>query len=343
MTRVASTVLTLRRSTDRIGRVHAPPPPVRPARCRPGAAGRARPAGLVPVRGGPCAGRARRRERRHRAGREPEDAAVALGERPRRPGRRAPRAPRRAVRDHPGRSRSRRRARAGPRRRGHAAARGPGADRRRRGGGAGPAARPVGRDQCTGRPAGHRRRPRRGVRRGRPAARAGRARAGPAPPAVARRAARRGCTAARGPGTRPRRPGPGWAAYVEAESAALRAGDMDTADTARHRRERLAAELPGVAAQDADTEQAGPTVLDGAAHDRRPHRPRVAHRRGRPAAAPGPRAHRSRTGRGARRPACRRRRRRAGRPRPRARALALRTGSQRVLDRLAALPGTTLP
>lgn len=133
-----------------------------------------------------------------------------------------------------------------------------------------------------------------------------------------------------------------WAAYVEAESAALRTGDMDTADTARHRRERLAAELPGVAAQDADTEQAGPTgttalptidvhtapawltVEDGP--PQRPVRERTDLALGEVLAA-------LRAGDGAA----------ARAAHARARALALRTGSQRVLDRLAALPGTALP
>ncbi|OLM33304.1 hypothetical protein Ae717Ps2_4200 [Pseudonocardia sp. Ae717_Ps2] len=133
-----------------------------------------------------------------------------------------------------------------------------------------------------------------------------------------------------------------WAAYVEAESAALRAGDPDTADTARHRRERLAAELPGVAAPDADTEQAGPTdttalptidvhtapawltVEDGP--PQRPVRERTDLALGEVLAA-------LRAGDGAA----------ARAAHARARALALRTGSQRVLDRLAALSGTTLP
>lgn len=162
-----------------------------------------------------------------------------------------------------------------------------------------------------------------------------------------------------------------WAAYVEAESAALRAGDPGTADEARHRRERLLAELPAVDAQDDAPDPAGPHGATG----RRAATPTGAAGPGE--AAPGDGAgHSGETGpcptidvhtapawltvadgppqrpvrertdlaldevltalRDGDGPAARA-------AHARARALALRSGSQRVLDRLATLPGATPP
>ncbi|MBO4240304.1 MULTISPECIES: helix-turn-helix domain-containing protein [Pseudonocardia] len=179
-----------------------------------------------------------------------------------------------------------------------------------------------------------------------------------------------------------------WAAYVEAESAALRAGDPGTADEARLRRERLLAELPAVDAQDGAPDPAGPhgatgrraTASTGAA--------------GPGEAAPGDEAgHSDETGRSGETGDSGETGRAGPGPRPtidvhtapawltvadgapqrpvrertdlaldevltalrdgdgpaaraahaRARALALRSGSQRVLDRLATLPGATPP
>lgn len=158
-----------------------------------------------------------------------------------------------------------------------------------------------------------------------------------------------------------------WAAYVEAESAALRAGDPGTADEARHRRERLLAELPAVDAQDGAPDPAGPHGATG----RRAATPTGAAGPGKAApghsgetgpcptidvhtapawltVADGPpqRPVRERTDlaldevltalRDGDGPAARA-------AHARARALALRSGSQRVLDRLATLPGATPP
>ncbi|WP_308816815.1 hypothetical protein [Pseudonocardia alni] len=230
----------------------------------------------------------------------------------------------------------------------------------------------MGRHHRAGRPTGHGRRPRRGGRRGRPAARAGRARAGPAPGAGAHRAAFAAAALRLGDQERDRAaPDRAWAAYVEAESAALRAGDPGTADEARHRRERLLAELPAVDAQDDAPDPAGPHGATG----RRAATPTGAAGPGE--AAPGDGAgHSGETGpcptidvhtapawltvadgppqrpvrertdlaldevltalRDGDGPAARA-------AHARARALALRSGSQRVLDRLATLPGATPP
>lgn len=162
-----------------------------------------------------------------------------------------------------------------------------------------------------------------------------------------------------------------WAAYVEAESAALRAGDPGTADEARHRRERLLAELPAVDAQDDAPDPAGPHGATG----RRAATPTGAAGPGE--AAPGDGAgHSGETGpcptidvhtapawlTVANGPPQRPVRERtdlaldevltalrdgdgpaARAAHARARALALRSGSQRVLDRLATLPGATPP
>ncbi|WP_226350098.1 hypothetical protein [Pseudonocardia sp. ICBG601] len=162
-----------------------------------------------------------------------------------------------------------------------------------------------------------------------------------------------------------------WAAYVEAESAALRAGDPGAADEARHRRERLLAELPAVDAQDGAPDPAGPHGTTGG---------RAATSTGAAGpggAAPGDEAgHSGETGpcptidvhtapawlAGADGPPQRPVRERtdlaldevltalrdgdgpaARAAHARARALALRTGSQRVLDRLSTLPGATPP
>lgn len=178
-----------------------------------------------------------------------------------------------------------------------------------------------------------------------------------------------------------------WAAYVEAESAALRAGDPGTADEARHRRERLLAELPAVDAQDGAPDPAGPhgatgrraATSTGAAGpgdetgDETGHSGETGHSSGTGdsgetgRAGPGPcptvdvhtapgwltvadgppqRPVRERTDlaldevltalRDGDGPAARA-------AHARARALALRSGSQRVLDRLATLPGATPP
>ncbi|PKB30590.1 transcriptional regulator with XRE-family HTH domain [Pseudonocardia alni] len=167
-----------------------------------------------------------------------------------------------------------------------------------------------------------------------------------------------------------------WAAYVEAESAALRAGDPGTADEARHRRERLLAELPAVDAQDGAPDPVGAhgatgrraTTSTGAAGpgDAAPGG-EAGHSGGTGRAGPGPcptiDVHtapawltvadgppqspvRERTDlaldevlaalRDGDGPAARA-------AHARARALALRSGSQRVLDRLATLPGATPP
>lgn len=162
-----------------------------------------------------------------------------------------------------------------------------------------------------------------------------------------------------------------WAAYVEAESAALRAGDPGTADEARHRRERLLAELPAVDAQDDAPDPAGPHGATG----RRAATPTGA-------AGPGEAAHGDGAGHSGETGPCptidvhtapawltvadgppqRPVRERtdlaldevltalrdgdgpaARAAHARARALALRSGSQRVLDRLATLPGATPP
>ncbi|MEQ3541265.1 hypothetical protein WHI96_20835 [Pseudonocardia tropica] len=174
-----------------------------------------------------------------------------------------------------------------------------------------------------------------------------------------------------------------WAAYVEAESAALRAGDPGAADEARHRRERLLAELPAVDAQDGAPDPAGP---HGGAAGRRAATSTGATGPGEAASGDGA-GHSGETGQGGE----------TGRAAPgpcptidvhtapawltvadgppqrpvrertdlaldavlaalrdgdgpaaraahaRARALALRSGSQRVLDRLATLPGVTPP
>lgn len=162
-----------------------------------------------------------------------------------------------------------------------------------------------------------------------------------------------------------------WAAYVEAESSALRAGDPGAADEARHRRERLLAELPAVDAQGGAPDPAGSQGTTG----RRAATSTGAAGPG--GAAPGDEAgHSGETGpcptidvhtapawltvadgppqrpvrertdlaldevltalRDGDGPAARA-------AHARARALALRTGSQRVLDRLATLPGATPP